>query len=101
MLPARQSWIWICFRALAVVLLSGISAAALVRLAPGFGTDERALDPRLSSSTLRAIEHKHALETSPFRFYVQFLAGLAHGEAGRSVVFQEPVAQLILERAPL
>ena len=37
------------------VLLSGIVCATLVRFAPGFGVDERELDPRLSNESVLAI----------------------------------------------
>lgn len=74
--------------------------AALVRLAPGFGIDERALDPRLSARSLEAIERERAAERNPLTFYGRFLVGMLRGDAGRSVVFAQPVGRLISERAP-
>jgi peptide/nickel transport system permease protein len=87
-------------RAVVILVVSGLCGATLVRLAPGFGIDERALDPRLSWQTRQSIDGEHASEQNPFRFYAQFLAGMLRGDAGRSVVFGEPVGQLIRERLP-
>jgi peptide/nickel transport system permease protein len=70
-------------------------------MAPGFGVDERALDPRLSRQSLNALVREHDAERNPLTFYVHYLAGLVHGDAGRSTVFGQPVAALIGERAPV
>ena len=72
----------------------------LIRMAPGFGIDERVLDPRLSRQSLAALARQHDAERNPLTFYLHYLTGLAHGDAGTSVVFGQPVAQLIRERAP-
>jgi len=42
-------------RLLLVVLIGGFLGATLVRLGPGFGTDERELDTRLSAETRQAM----------------------------------------------
>ena len=91
---------WIVGRGILILLISGLVGATLVRLAPGFGTDERVLDPRLSSRTLESIEREHVAEQNPLTFYVRFVGGLLRGDAGRSVVFAQPVGPLIGERAP-
>lgn len=91
---------WSAFRALTIVLISGFIGATLVRLAPGFGIDERVFDARLSPQTIEAIRHELDEERNPLTFYLRFLSGMAHGDAGRSIVFGEPVSQLIGERAP-
>ena len=44
--------------ALVVLLISGLLAATLVRMAPGFGMDERMLDVRLGAASLQAIERQ-------------------------------------------
>ncbi len=71
----------------------------MIRLAPGFGIDEQALDVRLSAESLRTLRERRAPESNPLVFYGHFLAGLLRGDAGRSVVFGQPVRQLIRERA--
>jgi hypothetical protein len=46
--------------AVAVLSICGLLAAALIRMAPGFGMDERMLDSRLTSESLRAMERQAA-----------------------------------------
>jgi peptide/nickel transport system permease protein len=95
----RRSPAWILCRGIVILLISGLVGATLARLAPGFGIDERALDPRLSANSMEAIEREHSSERNPLTFYIRFLAGMLHGNAGKSVVFG-PVGPLIGERAP-
>src|SRR5882757_5854020 len=38
-----------------IVLLGGLISATLVRVAPGFDTDERQLDPGLNAESIRAL----------------------------------------------
>lgn len=97
----RRSAIWILCRGAAILLIAGLLGATLTRFAPGFGIDERALDPRLSTHSLDAIEREHARERNPVIFYIHFLRAMVRGEGGRSVVFAQPVGPLIGERAPL
>jgi ABC-type dipeptide/oligopeptide/nickel transport system permease component len=68
-------------RGLAVVLLTALAAAALVRLAPGFGLDARLTDATLGSQT-RA----------------QIGAQAATSRWGTSSAFDQPVASLISRR---
>lgn len=96
----KRSPSWILCRGIVVLLISGLAGATLARVAPGFGMDERVLDARLSARSLEAIEREHSSGRNPLRFYVRFLSGLLHGDAGRSVVFARPVGPLIGERAP-
>jgi peptide/nickel transport system permease protein len=96
----RRSAGWIIGRGVSILLISGLAGATLVRLAPGFGIDEEALDPRLSAETIKAREAGRKGERNPLAFYGRFLVGLLRGDAGRSVVFDEPVGLLLRERAP-
>jgi peptide/nickel transport system permease protein len=97
---SRGSPVRVLCRGLAILLISGLAGATLVRLAPGFGVDERALDPRMSAQSLQAIERQYARDGNPLAFYIRFLTGLIRGDAGQSVVFGEPVGRLIRERFP-
>jgi ABC-type dipeptide/oligopeptide/nickel transport system permease component len=81
-------------RAVIILLIAGLFGAMLIRMAPGYQASEQELDPRLSRSSLEALRNKDA-EVS----YIQFLLNLAHGDAGTSRVFKQPVTQLIRERA--
>jgi peptide/nickel transport system permease protein len=83
------------------VLIAGISSAALVRFAPGFFSSEESLDYRLDPSTLAAIRHERAPGSNPLRFFIDYSSGLLRGQAGRSVVFGQPVNELIRRRAPV
>ena len=93
------AWRSVC-RGVVILLIAGLAGTTVVRWAPGFGIDERALDPRLSSQSLEAIERGHAAERNPLTFYVRFLVGMLRGQGERSVVFAQPVGKLIAERAP-
>jgi peptide/nickel transport system permease protein len=99
-MPARRSAAWIIGRGIVILLISGFAGATLVRLAPGFGIDEEALDPRLSAQSIQALERQHVGERNPLTFYGRYLGGLLRGNAGRSVVFGKPIGPLLKERAP-
>ena len=96
---SKRSPAWIVCRGIGILILSGLGGAILVRLAPGFAIEEQALDARLSAQTRDALERRHAGERNPLAFYAHFLAGLFHGDAGRSAVFGQPVRDLIRDRA--
>ena len=96
---SKRSPAWIVCRGIGILILSGFGGAILVRLAPGFGIEEQALDARLSAQTRDALERRHAGERNALSFYAHFLAGLFHGDAGRSAVFGQPVRDLIRDRA--
>ncbi len=83
------------------VLLSGLIAGTLVRLAPGFETDERELDPRLNAASVQALRAEHAAERNLPTFYRDYLAGAAHGEFGTSHLLGRPVRELIRDRLPV
>jgi peptide/nickel transport system permease protein len=97
-LSKRSLHLIVC-RGIGILILSGLGAASLVRLAPGFGAEEQALDARLSAQTRDALELRHAGERNPLVFYAHFLVGLLHGDAGQSTVFGQPVRDLIQDRA--
>ena len=85
---------------LATILLGGLLAATMVRLAPGFDVDERQLDPRLSPETIAAIKAERAGQRNIVHFYLQFLGRAARGDLGQSQTLNEPVRKLIAERLP-
>ena len=85
----------------ALVLLGGLLSATLVRLAPGFDTDERALDPSLNAESIRALRAEHAGERNVFRFYAAYLRGAIHGDLGTSHALGQPVSSLLRERWPV
>lgn len=85
---------------LAIVLLAGgLLGAALVRVAPGFGVDERMLDTRLSAGSIQAVEESRKEGSDVLRYYFNYLYRLCRGDLGISVSLGRPVRELISERA--
>jgi peptide/nickel transport system permease protein len=85
---------------LATVLLGGLLSATLVRFAPGFDSDERELDPRLSASSVQALRAARNEDRNVLRFYLSYMSRLAHGDLGISLSLNQPVRTLLRERAP-
>ena len=71
--PLTKRLLWKIARHLgaiaALVLLGGLLSATLVRLAPGFDSDERELDPSLNAESVRALRESRAGEHNILRFY--------------------------------
>lgn len=85
----------------AVCLLGGLLSASLVRFSPGYGVDERELDPRLSQASVEAIRNSHRSNAALFSYYGHYLAGAFRGEFGSSEWLQRPISSLIKERFPV
>lgn len=89
------------FRLLRLVslgLLGGFLCATVVRFAPGFGVDERELDPRLSMESVQQIRQQNRINSNLFSYYARYLGNAAHGDFGKSQWLQQPVSSLIKER---
>ncbi len=84
----------------ALAIVGTFACAAMIRYAPGYGIDERELDPRLSQVSRDAIRNEHQLGSGLFSYYRSYLSGLLHGNLGASAFLQRPVAGLLKERAP-
>jgi peptide/nickel transport system permease protein len=82
-----------------LLLVAGLLAASLARMAPGFGMDERLLDARLSAGSREAIGEETSGQRNVLRFYGEFLARLARGDFGTSLSLGRPVRELLAERA--
>ena len=93
------------FRRVAVLLftlvVTGLLAATLVRLAPGFGFDEQALDPRWNQRKSASRDGQQGGHQSILPFYWHFLSGMIRGDLGESVALSAPVSQLLAERLPV
>src|SRR6266849_4447852 len=85
----------------ALSLLGGLVSATLVRFAPGYGIDERELDPRLNHASLEAIRNSHRLNSNLLSYYGNYLWGAVHGNFGASEWLQRPISSLIRERFPV
>jgi peptide/nickel transport system permease protein len=84
-----------------LVLLGGLISATLVRLAPGFDTDERQFDPRLSAESVHALRETRAEEQNVLRFYIGYLRGTLHGDLGVSHALGQPIRTLLRQRWPV
>lgn len=82
------------------LLVGGLLAATLVRVAPGFGVDEEQLDTRLNSQSIESLSHKSESEENLLLFYLHYGQRLLHGDLGMSRTLQRPVVQLLSERLP-
>ena len=88
-------------RILLTVLIGGLLGATLVRLAPGFDVDERALDNRLSAQSQQFIRTERARDNNIAAFYLRYLGGVLHGDFGFSRSLNRPVSELLAQRLPL
>jgi len=88
------------FSLLGVILIGGFLSAVLVRLAPGFDTDERELDAHLNSESVQALRAARRSDDNVLRFYVSYMTRTAHGDLGMSAALGQPVRTLLKERAP-
>jgi peptide/nickel transport system permease protein len=85
----------------AVVLLGGFAAAALVRYSPGFDVDENSWNPKIDAGTLAAMHARREQQNRLPRFYAHYLIAASHGDLGQSDSLRAPVAELIGDRAPV
>src|SRR5262249_51633594 len=81
-----------------IALLGGFLCATLVRFAPGYGVDERELDPRVSRESIEQIRHENRLNSNLISYYGRYLNNAIHGDFGKSQWLQRPVSILIRER---
>jgi peptide/nickel transport system permease protein len=86
---------------IATVLLGGLLSAVLVRLAPGFDSDEQELDPHLNAASIQALHQARLEQHDIFRFYFHSLQRAVHGDLGVSISLGQPVSSLLRERGPL
>jgi len=84
-----------------IVLLGGLLSATLVRLAPGFDTDEEQLNARLNSESVQALRQARAGDRNIARFYLHYLGRALHGDLGESRTLNRPVRELLTERLPV
>lgn len=76
-------------------------SATLVRFSPGYGVEERELDPRWSAQSIEALRQKQTLHENIILFYVRYLSALARGDLGESDLLKRPVRELLRQRLPV
>lgn len=82
-------------------LCGAFVSATLVRFAPGFGVEERELDPRWNAQSVEALRQQNALHQGVISFYFHYLSALAHGDLGESDSLKRPVRELLRQRLPV
>jgi len=84
-----------------LTLVAGLLGATLVRFSPGYGVDERELDPRLSQASVEAIRSSRSIESRLLVYYRDYLVRALRGDFGKSQWLDRPVSSLIRERLPV
>ena len=80
------------------VMLGGFLAATLARYAPGFGSDERLLDARLSHESIEAIRQETGQQENILSYFSQALGKMLRLDFGTSRTLHRPVRALLAER---
>lgn len=88
-------------RLAALMLMASFAGAMLMRLAPGFSSDDQELNSGLSAQSIQAIRQAHLADANIPRFYAHYLASLAKGDMGTSRSLNQPVKELLRERLPV
>lgn len=88
-------------RLLAIMLLASLVGATLIRVAPGFSSDEQELNSNLSSQSIQAIRQARLADSNIPRYYGRFLVSLVRGDLGVSQSLNQPVKDLLRERLPV
>jgi len=87
-------------RIAATAVVGGFLSAAMVRLSPGFGLDEKQLDATLSSQSQALLRRSHDEERNPLRFYAGWWKRALTGDFGISQSLNRPIGELLADRAP-
>jgi peptide/nickel transport system permease protein len=86
--------------AIITILAGGFLCALLIRVAPGYGFDERELDPRLRAESVRAIRAEQT-QSSVATLCWRNLQAALHGDLGVSRALNRPIRELFAERLPV
>ena len=92
---------WALLRVVAIMLMASFAGAMLMRVAPGFGSDEQELNSRLSAESIQAVRQAREADANIPRFYAHYLASLVKGDLGTSRSLNQPVKDLLRERLPV
>jgi len=94
-------WSGAVLRLVAVMLMASFAGAMLMRIAPGFSSDEQELNSGLSAQSLEAIRRAHLADANIPRFYAEYIVSLVRGDLGTSRSLNQPVKDLLRERLPV
>jgi peptide/nickel transport system permease protein len=95
-LALRRLLVLVC-----LAFAGALFSATLVRFAPGYGVDERDLDPRLRAESVEALHQQQSTHQGLPSFYFHYLSALVHGDLGQSDSLKRPVSQLLRQRFPV
>jgi len=84
-----------------MMLAAIVASALLAGLSPGTGVDERELDARLSSESVRNLRADHLRERSPLHTVHDVLRDATHGSLGTSALYRIKISELLQARAAL
>jgi peptide/nickel transport system permease protein len=84
-----------------IMLMASFAGAMLMRVAPGFTSDDQELNSGLSSESIQAIRQARQADANVPRFYGHYLAALVKGDLGTSRSLNQPVKDLLRERLPV
>ncbi|HEX4602694.1 MAG TPA: ABC transporter permease [Candidatus Angelobacter sp.] len=94
-------WSWALLRLAAVMLMASFAGAMLMRVAPGFSSDDQELNSGLSAQSIQAVRKARLVDANVPRFYAQYIASLVKGDLGVSRSLNLPVKDLLRERLPV
>jgi peptide/nickel transport system permease protein len=94
-------WSGAVLRLMAVMLMASFAGAMLMRIAPGFSSDEQELNSGLSAQSLEAIRRAHLADANVPHFYAEYIVSLVRGDLGTSRSLNQPVKDLLRERLPV
>lgn len=93
--------LWRLLSLICLGLGGALISATLVRFAPGYGVEERELDPRWSARSIEALRQKQLHHEGLGPFYFHYLSALARGDFGESDSLKRPVRELLRQRLPV
>lgn len=88
-------------RLVAVMLMASFAGAVLMRVAPGFTSDDQEINSGLSAESIQAVRQARQADANIPRFYAHYLSSLVKGDLGTSRSLNQPVKQLLRERLPV
>jgi peptide/nickel transport system permease protein len=94
-------WSWAVLRLVAVMLMASFAGAMLMRIAPGFSSDDQELNSGLSAQSIQTIRRAHLMDADIPHFYTRYVASLIRGDLGASRSLNQPVKDLLRERLPI
>jgi len=93
--------LWRLVSLICLGLGGALISATLVRFAPGYGVEERELDPRWSAQSIEAFRQRQLHREGLGSFYFHYLSALARGDFGESDSLKRPVGELLRQRLPV